>query len=99
MLNKYAALFEDEEDIFGGTPVSKYWDIANQTIDEVVKDEFDMLLEKMAAMEIMLSEHHDYENLDNIIKSFKFQNQDKVVEIKKSIYMDLAGKLVYRQGD
>jgi len=99
MSNKYAALFEDEDDIFGGTPVSKYWDIANQTLDEVVKDEFDMLLSRMAAMEVMLSEQHDYEDLDAVVDSFTFQNQDKVVEIKKSIYMDLAGKLVYRQGD
>ena len=33
MSNKYAALFEDEDDIFAGTPESKYWDIANQTQD------------------------------------------------------------------
>jgi len=99
MSNKYAALFEDEDDIFAGTPESKYWDIANQTQDEVVADEFDMLLERMAAMEVMLSQQHDYEDLDSVVKSFTFQNQDKVSEIKKSIYMDLAGKLVYRQGD
>ena len=58
-----------------------------------------MLLERMAAMEVMLSQQHDYEDLDSVVKSFTFQNQDKVSEIKKSIYMDLAGKLVYRQGD
>ena len=98
-MSKYDALFEDEDDIFGGTPVSKYWDISNQTNKEVVEDEFDMLVSRVAAMELMLSEQHNFEELDEVIRRFIYENLDKVEAIKKSTYMDLAGKLVYRQGD
>jgi len=98
-MSKYDALFEDENDIFGGTPVSKYWDISNQTNHEVVEDEFDMLVGRIAAMELMLNEYHELEELDNIVQQFTYENADKVEAIKKSTYMDLAGKLVYRQGD
>jgi hypothetical protein len=96
---KYEALFEDEEDIFGGTPKSKYWDIAAQTNEEVVAEEFDFLLQKMAAMEAMLSEHHSYDTLDTTVERFIYENQSKIEELKKNIYMDLAGKLVYRHSD
>ena len=98
-MSKYDALFEDEDDIFGGTPVSKYWDISNQTNEEVVEDEFDILIARVAAMELMLSKEYDFEELDEVIKRFTYENLDKVEAIKKSTYMDLAGKLVYRQGD
>ena len=42
----YEALFEDEENIFGGTPQSKFWDIALQASDEIVKEEFEKIMQK-----------------------------------------------------
>ena len=96
---KYDALFEDEDDIFGGTPVSKYWDIANQTNNEVLEDEFDMIVERIAAMESMLNETNNEEDLDQVIKSYVFANADKIDALKKSVYMELAGKLIFRSGD
>ena len=98
-MGKFDALLEDENDIFGGTPVSKYWDISNQTIDELVKDEFDILVGRLVAMEALLSETHDYETLDRTISSYILQNHDKMDELKKSAYMDLAAKLIFRAGD
>jgi len=38
-------LLEDEDDIFTGTPKSKYFDATRQASKEVVEDEFDKLLE------------------------------------------------------
>jgi hypothetical protein len=49
-MNKYDALFEDEDDIFGGTPVSKYWDINKQISEDLMKDEFDGIVERLAVM-------------------------------------------------
>ena len=45
---KFEALFEDEDNIFGGTPESKYHDIATQGNEEIVKDEFDKIVQKFA---------------------------------------------------
>ena len=95
-MSKFDALFEDEDDIFAGTPQSRYWDISGQLSEDLVKDEFDGVVERLAIMEAMLSETHDYEDLDRTIKSYAVSNMTKVEELKKSVYMELAGQLIYR---
>ena len=95
-MGKFDALFEDEEDIFAGTPESRYWDISGQLSQDLLKDEFDNIVERLAVMEAMLSETHDYENLDRTIKTYAITNFDKTAELKKSVYMELAGQLIYR---
>jgi hypothetical protein len=95
-MSKYDALFEDEDDVFAGTPVSKYWEISQQLSEDLRRDEFDLMVEKMAVMEAMLSETHDYENLDQIVKNYAIANYEKIDNLKKSVYMELAGQLIYR---
>jgi hypothetical protein len=95
-MGKFDALFEDENDIFQGTPESRYWSIAGQLSQDLLKDEFDKIVERLAAMEAILSETHDYESLDKIITNYKYENFSKLEELKKSVYMELAGQLIYR---
>jgi len=95
-MGKFDALFEDEDDIFAGTPQSRYWDISGQLSQDLVKDEFDGVVERLAVMEAMLSEIHDYDDLDRTVKSYAISNMSKVEELKKSVYMELAGQLIYR---
>lgn len=95
-MSKFDALFEDEDDIFAGTPQSRYWDISGQLSQDLVKDEFDGVVERLAVMEAMLSESHEYEDLDRTIKSYALTNMSQVEELKKSVYMELAGQLIYR---
>jgi hypothetical protein len=95
-MGKFDALFEDEDDIFAGTPQSRYWDISGQLSQDLVKDEFDGVVERLAVMEAMLSESHEYEDLDRTIKSYALSNMAQVEELKKSVYMELAGQLIYR---
>jgi hypothetical protein len=95
-MNKYEALFEDEDDIFAGTPESRYWDIAGQLSQDLLKDEFDGIVERLAVMESIISKTHDYESIDNMIKQYAVENYQEIEELKKSVYMELAGQLVYR---
>jgi len=95
-MSKFDALFEDEDDIFAGTPQSRYWDISGQLSQDLVKDEFDGVVERLAVMEAMLSEMHDYDDLDRTVKSYALSNMSEVEELKKSVYMELAGQLIYR---
>ncbi len=95
-MSKFDALFEDEDDIFAGTPQSRYWDISGQLSEDLVKDEFDGVVERLAIMEAMLAETHEYEDLDRTIKNYAVSNMTKVEELKKSVYMELAGQLIYR---
>ena len=95
-MGKFDALFEDEDDIFAGTPQSRYWDISGQLSEDLVKDEFDSIVERLAVMEAILGETHDYDDLDRTVKSYAVSNMMKVEELKKSVYMELAGQLIYR---
>ena len=95
----FDALFEDEDDIFGGSPKSKYWDISNQISKDLMQAEFDDVIMRLAVMEKMLMKIHDEEMLDQIIKNHYFENMDEIEMLKKSMYMELAGKLIYRLAD
>lgn len=96
---KFEALLEDEDNIFGGTPKSKYWDFRNQVSQDLDEDEFDKIVEKIAVMETMLAEHYDIENLDKMIKSYALQNMSEVEDMKKNVYIELAGSLLERLND
>ena len=98
-MSKFDALFEDEDDIFGGSPKSKYWDISNQISKDLMQAEFDDVIMRLAVMEKMLMQIHDEEMLDQIIKNYYFENMDEIEVLKKSMYMELAGKLIYRLAD
>ncbi len=98
-MGKFDALLEDESDIFGGSPVSKYWDIHNQLSEDLIKDEFDKIVERLTAMELLLAETHNYEDLDKIVRSFCLSKFGEMDELKKSTYMELTGKLIYRLND
>lgn len=94
MSSKYEALFEDEDDIFGGTPKSKFWDIANQANDDLVEDVFDSLFEKMAVMEYFLEQNGI--EVDNQIKRFVLENSEMIETKKKSLYLEYTGEIVCR---
>jgi hypothetical protein len=95
-MGKFDALFEDEDDIFAGTPQSRYWDIQSNLSQDLIKDEFDNLVQRVAIMEKLLGDIHDYEALDKMIGAYPYSNFEEVEELKKSVYMELAGKLIYR---
>ncbi|PLY08845.1 MAG: DUF2018 domain-containing protein [Arcobacter sp.] len=88
---------EDEDDIFTGSPKSKYFDITNQANNEIVEDEFDKLLEKYAVMELLLSKDKDEDfDINRVIKQYVFENLDEVEEMKKGLYVELTGDIVCR---
>lgn len=101
MNKKFAALFDDEDGIgmMGGSQRSRYWDIWKQTSEDLREDEFDILVERIAALEMLLAEHHDYDTIDKTVRSYCLSNMDKMDELKNSVYMELAGQLIYRVAD
>ncbi|MBN2870834.1 MAG: DUF2018 family protein [Campylobacterales bacterium] len=98
-MSRFEALFEDEDDIFRGSPQSKYWDIANQVSEDLYRYDFDEIMTKIAVMEKMLMQHHDEEELDRIIDTYAIMNQSEIEEHKKSLYMEYAGRLIYKLSD
>ena len=95
-MSKYEALFEDEDNIFGGSPQSKFWDIINQASDELVKDQIDKFFEQYTAMEMLLTEQHGEDGLKKLISDFSFENSTDLQYMKKSTYVELTGEVVCR---
>ena len=95
-MNKYEALFEDEDNIFGGSPQSKFWDIINQASDDLVKDQIDKFFERFTVMEMLLTKEHGEEGLNKLIADFSFANGEELEFNKKSTYVELTGEVVCR---
>jgi len=95
-MGKFEVLFEDEDNIFGGTPESKYWDIATQANEEIVQDEFNKIVHKFAAMEQLLKKHYDEDELDRIIEQYGFENSAEIEQLKKGLYIEFTGNIVMR---
>ncbi len=95
-MNKYEALFEDEDNIFGGSPQSKFWDIINQASDDLVKHEMDKFFERFTAMEMIMTNEHGEAGLNELISKFSFENSSELDYNKKSTYVELTGEVVCR---
>ncbi|MBS9782247.1 MAG: DUF2018 family protein [Arcobacter sp.] len=93
----YSVFDEDEDDIFSGSPKSKFLDIIKQSSDDIVKEELDKIIEKLAILELIVSEKKD-ENFDinQEIKEYLFNNMQKVEEMKKGLYMEFSGEIIQR---
>jgi len=85
------------DQMFLGTPKSKFWDIARGSNDEIVMDELDKVFEKYAAMELMLSKDKDDSyDINRELKNFIVQNQDVVNNMKDGLYIEFTGEIVCR---
>ena len=61
-MSKYKDWFtEDDDDIFFGSPKSKFFDILEQTHRDLVEDEVDKVIEKLAILELIISQDKDEE--------------------------------------
>ena len=89
----YSALFEDEDDIFGGSPRSKFMDVVFNANNDVVKMELENFIEKVATMELMLEEKIG-DDLESEIARYKALHLDEVGTKTKSIYIELMGDIL-----
>jgi hypothetical protein len=88
---------EDEDDIFMGSPKSKFFDVSREASKEVVEEEIDKIIEKLAVLEMIVSENKD-ENFDinEYIKEYTLENHDKVKAMKKGLYVEFTGEIICR---
>ena len=89
----YEALFEDEGDIFGGTPKSKFMDVLFNANNDIVRAELEKFFEKAAVMEAMLEEQYG-DNLDREIAKHQIEHQDEVDARLKSLYIEVMGDIL-----
>ncbi len=90
----YEALFEDEGDIFGGSPRSKFMDIVFNANRSVAEGELQRLIERMAAMEKILSETMEDAALERAIRQVQFEEADAVNALAKELYIESMGNVL-----
>ncbi|EQB35480.1 hypothetical protein M947_09355 [Sulfurimonas hongkongensis] len=92
-MSKYSALFEDEDDVFLGSPTSKLMDIMFNANNDVVRFDLENFMKKRAAMELLLEEHLGEDFLSKV-DQFIVSNQDEVGTKLKSLSIELMGEIV-----
>ena len=92
-LGKYSALFEDEDDIFLGTPASKLMDIIFTANNDVVRFDLENFIRQRAAMELVLNNHLG-DDFHDEVKRFEVENRDDVDTKTKSLCIELTGEIV-----
>ncbi len=72
-MSKYKDWFtEDDDDIFFGSPKSKFFDILEQTHRDLVEDEIDKVIEKLAILELIISQDKDEDfDINSYLEEFK----------------------------
>ena len=88
---------EDDDDIFFGSPKSKFFDILEQTHRDLVEDEIDKVFEKLAILELIVSKDKDEDfDINSYINEFKLDNLSEVNSSKKGLYMEVSGDIISR---
>lgn len=86
-------LFEDEDDIFSGSPRSKFIDVIYNANRDLCANELERLMERLSTLELMLQEGNT-DDLDKAVNSFYFSRGDEVVAATKNNYMISVGRIL-----
>ncbi len=87
-------LFEDEDDVFMGSPKSKFMDIVFNANNDVVRFHLENFINRVAAIELLASEKLGRELDDRELRDFILNRADEVEDHAKSIYINLMGDIV-----
>jgi hypothetical protein len=88
-------MFLDDDDLFGGSPRKKYFDIIFNANRNLVEDELSRNLEKLAAYELLFEEMMGEEkDIMQIIQNYIWENPDKVKEKQTSLFIEGMGDIL-----
>ncbi len=89
-------LFDDEDDVFQGSPRSKFMDIVYAANRDLVQNELERLMERMAVMEMLLQEQHGEEGVETVIHNAIFNRSEEVTNMTKNLYIISVGNVLTR---
>lgn len=81
----HSALFEEDDDLFAGSPKSKFMDIVFNASRDSLEQELVRIIERQAVMELLLAEHCG-EELECKISRFKSENPSEIENFSKTLY-------------
>ena len=95
-MSMYSVLFEDEDDIFAGSPRSKFFDVIYNANRDLCKVELENIMRRMAALELLAEECYG-DNVDSKLKETELHKADECAMLEKSLYMDFVGQVVSQE--
>ena len=88
---------EDEDDIFMGSPKSKFFDVSREASKDIVEEEMDKIIEKLAVLEMIICEGKGEDfDINQYIKDYTLENMDEVNAMKKGLYVEFTGDIISR---
>ena len=88
---------EDEDDIFMGSPKSKFFDVSREASKDIVEEEIDKIIEKLAVLEMIISKDKDEDfDINQYIKDYTLDNMSEVKAMKKDLYVEFTGEIICR---
>ena len=94
-MSKYSALFEDEDDIFLGSPKSKFFDVVFNANNDVARYELEGMIDRMATMELLLEENMgSLEEIEDKIKEYKYSRAQEIEGHAKNTYIYYMGAIL-----
>jgi len=94
-MNKYAALFEDEDDVFLGSPKSKFFDVIFNANNDVARFELEEMINRMATLELLLEEQMgSLEIIEEKVQEYKYNRAQDIERHAKNTYIVYMGAIL-----
>jgi len=86
-------LYEDEDDIFMGSPKSKFFDILFHANKDLVKEKLLQIVERYNAMELLLEETLDAD-VHHAVNSVLMERADEIMERNTDFFIATVGEIL-----
>ena len=86
-------LYEDEDDIFMGSPKSKFFDILFHANKDLVKEKLLQIVERYNAMELLLEETLDTD-VHHAVNSVLMERADEIMERNTDFFIATVGEIL-----
>jgi hypothetical protein len=87
-------IFEDEDDLFMGSPKSKFIDIIYNANRNLAEAELERIMRRLAATELLLGEFINEDEIDRKVERYLLNEEGKVDEYVKNIYIEHVGNVL-----
>ncbi len=85
----------EDDDLFGGSPQKKYFDIIFNANRNLVEEELSRNLEKLAAYELLFEEMMgEDKDIMQILQNYIWENPEKVKEKQTSLFIEGMGDIL-----
>ena len=88
---------EDEDDKIKESPKSKFFDVSREASKDIVEEEIDKIVEKLAVLEMIISEGKGESfDINQYIQDYTLDNMAEVKAMKKGLYVEFTGEIICR---